>query len=119
MRKTKNVFRSDMSKFLNKKILCYGFFGEISYRKLKMGLSAIGVRVVLLKNVVEASGKFNFDHLWVPFFDECEDLKLQQGDLIKFEARVEKYRKGSKYQYVSYGLTEVNNVTPTKFIINY
>ena len=108
-----------MSKFLNKKVLCYGFFDEISYRKLKIGLSANGVRVVLLKNVVEASGKFNFDHLWVPFFHECEEFELLQGDLIKFEARVEKYRKGLKYQYESYGLTEVKNVTPTKFITNY
>jgi hypothetical protein len=53
------------------------------------------VTTVLLEDVVEvASGKLVTDHLWFMMGKRFESLKLEPGDMVRFDARVTSYIKG-------------------------
>jgi len=50
---------------------------------------------VLLQDVkCTGDSKINCDHLWFMLTKEFERVKLQEGDVVKFQARVKEYVKG-------------------------
>ena len=52
---------------------------------------------VLLENVsCTADKRINCDHLWFNLTKEFEKIGLQEGDVIRFQARVKEYLKGYK-----------------------
>jgi len=52
---------------------------------------------VLLKDVIDVrTGKLTTDHLWFTLGKRLEQLQLQEGDVIRFWARVTRYLKGYK-----------------------
>ena len=55
---------------------------------------------ILLTDVYKADTmEFMTDHLWFDFTIGLRDAKLQKGDRIQFEAKVETYERGYKGYY--------------------
>ena len=66
----------------------FGRFGT------KSGWRDVPVQTVLVNEIRDASGKIVADHLWLNLTKGFEQLNLQQGDRIQFDARVKHYIKG-------------------------
>jgi len=49
---------------------------------------------LLLKDIKDNSGKVVTDHLWFNVGKRFDSLKLQAGDIVRFDARVKPYVKG-------------------------
>jgi len=49
---------------------------------------------LLLRDVKDNSGKVVTDHLWFNVGKRFDSLKLQAGDIVRFDARVKPYVKG-------------------------
>lgn len=71
--------------------------------------------MVLLADVRDSHGNLMTDHVW---FDHCkwvDDLRIQPGDEIQFDARVRPYVKGYIDKHLDYKL---NHPTRIKKIVN-
>ncbi len=56
---------------------------------------------ILLKNIIDTDKNQQVaDHLWFSYTKGFEGIKLTQGVVLEFEARIKEYRKG----YVNKGL---------------
>lgn len=68
-------------------------------------------RTILLKNVVNINtGDVITDHLWFTVGKTLKNLKLKEGDEIRFNARVGTYRKGYKYKKTDYKLNYMTKI---------
>ena len=68
-----------------------GTVDEFGTRKGFKGL----IDTILLINIkLEGSEEIITDHLWFDLGKQFSDLNLQKGDIIAFNARVAKYKKG-------------------------
>lgn len=68
-----------------------GTVDEFGTRKGFKGL----IDTILLINIkLEGSEEIITDHLWFDLGKQFSDLNLQKGDIIAFNARVAKYKRG-------------------------
>ena len=54
------------------------------------------VETVLLKDIRLPDGRCLADHLWFNLTKQFHALHLEEGDIVRFDARVKKYQKGYK-----------------------
>jgi hypothetical protein len=54
------------------------------------------VDTVLLKAIKNDQGRLMTDHLWFNKTKGFEKVELQEGDVVRFDARVKEYEKGYK-----------------------
>lgn len=71
------------------------FTGEFERFGIKNGYRG-PLKTVLLVNVKDRKGKLITDHLWFNLTKGFDNLDLEEGDIIKFDARVKSYLKGYK-----------------------
>jgi hypothetical protein len=71
------------------------FRGTFKKYGLKSGYKGASTETILLVSVCDDNGKIISDHCWFNMTKGFADLgNLQPGDIIQFEARVKRYRKG-------------------------
>lgn len=71
------------------------FQGTFKKFGLKSGYNGVSSETILLVSICDDNGKIISDHLWFNMTKGFEKLgALRPGDIIQFEARVKKYRKG-------------------------
>ena len=71
------------------------FRGAFKKYGLKSGYKGASAETILLVSICNDNGKIISDHLWFNMTKGFEKLGvLKAGDIIQFEARVKKYRKG-------------------------
>jgi hypothetical protein len=71
------------------------FRGAFSKYGLKSGYRGYSTETILLVNIRDDNGNLICDHLWFNMTKGFEQLgMLKEGDIVQFEARVKKYRKG-------------------------
>ncbi|HEX9512155.1 MAG TPA: hypothetical protein VF939_16805 [Puia sp.] len=71
------------------------FIGVFSKYGLKTNYRGPSTETVLLVQIRDHNGAFICDHLWFNLTKGFENLgQLAEGDRIRFEARVKKYKKG-------------------------
>ncbi|MBN9385342.1 MAG: hypothetical protein J0H74_31585 [Chitinophagaceae bacterium] len=71
------------------------FRGGFKKYGLKSGYKGHSMETVLLVDIRDGNGNLICDHLWFNMTKGFEQLgALREGDMIQFEARVKKYRKG-------------------------
>jgi hypothetical protein len=71
------------------------FRGTFKKYGLKTGYRGVSSETILLVSVCDDNGKIMCDHLWFNMTTGFEKLgNLREGDIIQFEARIKKYRKG-------------------------
>jgi len=71
------------------------FRGTFKKYGLKSGYKGASTETILLVSICNDNGKIISDHLWFNMTKGFEKLgTLREGDIIQFEARVGKYRKG-------------------------
>ncbi len=83
------------------------FIGEVDKEgnKLHKGYDE---DTLMLRNIKNEYGKVLADHLWFNLTKRFADLgELRRGDILSFEARVRRYKKGS-------GKTDYKLIYPTK-----
>lgn len=71
------------------------FRGVFQKYGLKSGYKGHSTETILLVDIRDCDGNLICDHLWFNMTKGFEQLgALRKGDVIQFEARVKKYRKG-------------------------
>jgi len=70
------------------------FTGTFIRLGLKRGWKGKPDTTVLLKNVSDANGKRVTDHVWMNYTTGFDDIVLNEGDRVIFDARVKEYVKG-------------------------
>lgn len=71
------------------------FRGTFKKYGLRSGYKGASTETILLVSICDNNGKIISDHLWFNMTKGFEKLgNLRPGDIIQFEARVKKYRKG-------------------------
>lgn len=61
----------------------------------KVNFKGYSEETVLLQHVVDIeSGKVVTDHIWFSYTKGFEKIKLTEGIVLEFDARVKEYRKG-------------------------
>jgi hypothetical protein len=71
------------------------FRGTFKKYGLKSGYRGHSTETILLVDIRDDNGKLICDHLWFNMTKGFELLgTLREGDVIRFEARVKKYKKG-------------------------
>ena len=71
------------------------FRGTFKKYGLASGYKGASTETILLVSICDGNGKIISDHLWFNMTKGFEKLgTLKEGDMIQFEARVRKYRKG-------------------------
>lgn len=71
-----------------------GVFERIGYKPGYRGSAS--TMTVLVRNVRNKKGKFLANHVWLNYTKALQELNLDRGNRIEFQARVKEYRKGSK-----------------------
>jgi hypothetical protein len=71
------------------------FQGIFKKYGLKPGFKGTSTETILLVSIRDGNEKIICDHLWFNMTKGFEQLgTLKEGDIIRFEARVKKYKKG-------------------------
>lgn len=71
------------------------FRGTFKKYGLRSGYKGASTETILLVSICNDDGKIISDHCWFNMTKGFEKLgTLEAGDIIQFEARVKKYRKG-------------------------
>jgi len=84
--------RKELKKIEEQRELFRGIFSKYG---LKTNYRGPSTDTVLLVEIRDGNGAFICDHLWFNLTKGFEKLgTLRQGDIIQFEARVKKYKKG-------------------------
>ncbi len=73
-------------------------------------------KTILFLNIRDKTGKIITDHLWFNFTKAFEKAKLEPGDLIRFEARVDSYSKGYEKDIIDYKLSRPSKVVKMKIL---
>ena len=75
---------------------------------------------ILLRSITDEAGKVVTDHLWFSKTKTFDALgKLEQGDVVEFEARITPYRKGyvNRHIKIDQSSTDYKLSRPTKLRI--
>ena len=73
------------------------FTGEFVRFGSKTNFKGYPETTILIQDVKStADKKINCDHLWFNLTKEFQKIQLQEGDIVRFQARVRKYLKGYK-----------------------
>ena len=70
------------------------FTGTFIRLGLKPGWKGIPDQTVLLKDIRDINGKKVASHVWMNYTTEFDDIVLNEGDRVIFNARVKEYIKG-------------------------
>ena len=64
----------------------------------KSGYKGNSEETVLITNIIDLeSNTVVADHLWFTFTKGFQELNLQPGNIVEFDARVKEYKKGYAY----------------------
>jgi hypothetical protein len=78
------------------------FTGVFSKYGLKSNYKGPSTSTILLVNIRDSNGHIVCDHLWFNLTKGFENTgPLAKGDVLRFEARVKRYRKGYVNQRVN------------------
>lgn len=84
--------RQELKKIDHHRELFRGIFKKYG---LKTGYKGASTETILLTSIRDSNEKLICDHLWFNMTKGFEQLgSLKEGDILQFEARVKKYRKG-------------------------
>lgn len=75
----------------NKRLTFTGTFARFGKRR---GWQGREEATVLLRDITNGAGEVVTDHLWFRLTAQFARLDLQEGDVVRFGARVTRYRKG-------------------------
>ena len=70
------------------------YVGTVEKFGIKNGFKGLIDTILLINIKLEGSEEIITDHLWFNLGKQFSDLNLQKGDVIAFNARVAKYKKG-------------------------
>ena len=70
------------------------YVGTVEKFGIKNGFKGLIDTILLINIKLEGSEEIITDHLWFDLGKQFSDLNLQKGDIIAFNARVAKYKKG-------------------------
>lgn len=63
----------------------------------KAGFNGYSQETILLKDIADAlTGEQVTDHIWLNFTKGFENIHLQPGTIVEFQARIVEYKKGYK-----------------------
>jgi len=85
--------RKELSKLKNQRKKFIGVFERFGTKRAYRGPD---LQTVLLKDIKNENGEILCDHLWFNLTKGFGIIKLKQGDIVEFEARVKSYEKGYK-----------------------
>jgi hypothetical protein len=74
------------------------FTGTFVRLGLKKGWKGVPDQTVLLKDIRDITGKKVASHVWMNFTTGFDDIVLNEGDRVIFDARVKEYIKGYQGQ---------------------
>lgn len=100
-----------------KRLSFTGIYDRVGYKPGYRG-SARSM-TVLLKDIRNIKGEFLTAHVWLNYTKRLQELNLNKGDRVEFQARVKEYRKNSK-GIVDYRLsnpTQIKKVSELSRII--
>jgi hypothetical protein len=84
--------RKELKKMDDQRDVFTGIFKKYG---IKSNYKAPSTDTLLLVNIRDGQGAFITDHLWFNLTKGFEKLgALKEGDQVRFEARVKKYKKG-------------------------
>ena len=87
-----NDLRQELQKIDQQRELFRGVFKKYG---LKSGYRGASTETILLVTIRDEDGKLICDHLWFNMTKGFAQLgTLKEGDVVRFEARVKKYKKG-------------------------
>lgn len=107
--------RTELKKITNQER--HRFIGTVSKFGFKAGWYAPEQTILLTNIKLYDEDKIITDHLWFTMGKQFSQLNLKEGDIISFEARVGKYRKGY-YGNIDY-FFEKNGYFPPRATIEY
>jgi hypothetical protein len=113
--------RKELKKIDQQRELFRGVFKRYG---LKSGYKGASTETILLAAIRDGNGNLICDHLWFNMTKGFQQLgTLKEGDMVQFEARVKKYRKGyvnqragidqSTFDYKLSHPTRIERFTPT------
>ena len=70
------------------------YVGTVDKFGIRRGFKGLIDTILLINIKLEGSEEIITDHLWFDLGKQFSDLNLQKGDIIAFNARVAKYKKG-------------------------
>lgn len=70
------------------------YVGTVDKFGIRRGFKGLIDTILLINIKLEGSEEIITDHLWFNLGKQFSDLNLQKGDVIAFNARVAKYKKG-------------------------
>ncbi len=70
------------------------YVGTVDKFGTRKGFKGLIDTILLINIKLEGSEEIITDHLWFDLGKQFSDLNLQKGDIIAFNARVAKYKKG-------------------------
>jgi hypothetical protein len=86
------ILRTELKKLDEQRELFSGVFKKYGIRS---GYKGASTETILLTTIRNGDGNLISDHLWFNMTKGFEQLgTLKEGDIVQFEARVKKYRKG-------------------------
>jgi len=86
------ILRTELKKLDEQRELFTGVFKKYG---LKSGYKGPSTETILLTAIRDGNGNLISDHLWFNMTKGFEQLgSLKEGDIVRFEARVKRYRKG-------------------------
>jgi len=87
------------------------FYGEFERFGIKTNsYTGKQERTLLFINVRDKSGKLITDHLWFNDTKGFQKANLKEGDLLRFEARIDIYMKGYEKDMIDYKLSRPTNI---------
>ncbi|MFW9952137.1 MAG: hypothetical protein ACFFKA_18605 [Candidatus Thorarchaeota archaeon] len=105
--------RKELAKRYGQRDRFYGTFDHLG-KKTNWYTGKLEITVLLL-NIRDKTGKVVTDHLWFNYTKEFQKIKeLKQGDLIRFEARIDTYRKGYEKDFIDYKLSRPSKMVRIK-----
>ena len=84
--------RKELKKITNKER--HRFVATVSKFGWKAGWNAPEPTILLTEIKLETENEIITDHLWFNLGKQFSELNLKEGDIIAFDARVGKYKKG-------------------------
>jgi hypothetical protein len=79
------------------------FRGTFSRVGKKINYQGYSEDTILLNNIIDAeTSTVVADHIWFSFTKGFEKIKLEEGSMLEFEARIKEYSKG--YVNKQYGI---------------
>lgn len=100
--------RKELKKIKNKRTT---FIGEVNKFGTKPSYKGYPKKTILLINIkFKETNEIATDHIWFTVGKTIENIELNIGDIIQFDARVKQYKKGYIEKEVDYKLSNISKI---------